>query len=283
MTELAVLGGLLLALAGVWRAVGSLRTRRLARERLEAAAVPAAGAPDENVRRFARRHYLLPWLAAAAGFAALRYLAGVPPSFAVALSLVVGLFGVQLDALWMARKHNRIESQLADAIDLMVSALKVGATLQSAMESALRNARPPFRGQLDEVLARIRFGDVPQSVLMALAQRVPLETFRLFAVTLAVHWEVGGSLTQTLASVGRTIRDRIEVSRRLRALTMQSRASMAAIVLVTYFIAALMWRADPPRMADFLASTAGQTLVSLALVMQAVGMVWISAISKPRF
>ena len=49
--------------------------------------------------------------------------------------------------------------------------------------------------------------------------RVPLETFRLFAAALTVHQEVGGSLAPTLATVGRIIRDRIELTRRIRSLT----------------------------------------------------------------
>ena len=57
--------------------------------------------------------------------------------------------------------------------------------------------------------------------------RVPLETFRLFSAALTVHQEVGGSLAPTLATVGRIIRDRIELTRRVRSLTVQSRASTA--------------------------------------------------------
>jgi Type II secretion system (T2SS), protein F len=81
--------------------------------------------------------------------------------------------------------------------------------LTKALESAAQESRPPLREQLDEVTGRIHFGDDAQAVFRSLTERVPLETFLLFSSALSVHWEVGGSLAPTLATVGRTIRDRI--------------------------------------------------------------------------
>src|SRR6202043_1613176 len=138
--------------------------------------------------------------------------------------------GTQLESLRISAVTFRIEQQLSDAIDLMVAALQAGAGTLSALENAVQEARRPLRAQLTEVLGRIRYGDDPQLVLHALEQRVPLEVFRLFVSALSVHWETGGSLAPTLATVGRVVRDRIEVSRRIRSLTAQSRVSVVAVM-----------------------------------------------------
>ena len=66
-------------------------------------------------------------------------------------------------------------------------------------------------------------------------------------------------------------------------MTTQARLSVVSIMLVTYFIAALMWRNDPDRMSQFLQSMVGQALVAAAIVLQAVGIIWISRLSRPRF
>lgn len=264
----------------------SLRRRTL--ERLDAGVqTPDEAATDveeaEPPRLFARRHYVLPWLAALAVLCLCHWVIGLPWAFAGAFAAIVGLLGTQLDAAILTWTSDKIESQLADSIDLMISALRVGAALPVAMEQALYETRAPLRPQMEELLGRIRLGDDPVATFNALAERVPLETFRLFAMALSVHWDVGGSLTSTLANVGRTIRQRIEVSRRLRALTTQARTSIVAIMMTTYFIAALMWRNDPERMYGFITSDTGMWLAAGAIVMQAVGMIWISTISKPRF
>jgi tight adherence protein B len=260
------------------------RNRDQARQRLAGGLTGAAGpAPVAGVRPFVRPHRILPWLAAAGVAAACHFLLALPPAFVFTAGLLIGLGGWQMDAWRVTRLKARIEVQLADAIDLMVGALKAGGSVMSALENAVRESRPPLQPQLDEVLGRIRLGEDPQTALQALTRRVPVETFLLFASALAVHWEVGGSVAGTLSTVGRAIRDRIELSRRVGSLTAQARFSVFAVMVVTYFIAAIIWRNNPDRMRQFLATTIGQALIAGALVLQALGVVWSILLSRVRY
>ncbi len=264
-----------------------IRARRVSDRRLATAfRDPEAESPVDEVvndRPFARRHYIIPWLIAVAMVFVLHEAIGIPWSFSAAFGLLTALLLTQLDSMMLAKRMSRIESQLADSIDLMISSLKVGASLQSSLENALRETRAPLKPQLEEVIGRIRLGDDPRAAVAGFARRVPLESFHLFATVLAVHWDVGGSLTETLATVGRIIRDRIEISQRLRSLTTQAEASIVAVLLVTYFIAALMWRNNPSRMSHFLASDVGQWMVGISIVLQGVGIVWISRLRNVRY
>jgi len=274
-----LLGGLALLAYGA----RGMRVRRVARERL---AVPPPPVKEELVpqaRPFLRRHRLLPWLVGVVCAGCIYFVVGLHLTFAVAFGVIVGLLGGQLEAFLATRKTLLIEAQLGDAIDLMVGALRAGGSVLHALENAVRETRAPLRPQLEEVLGRIRYGDDPQAVMRALLARVPLEAFRLFAAALAVHWEVGGSLAPTLATVGRVIRDRIDVSRRIRSLTAEARVSVVAVLFATGFIALVMWRADPERMRQFLATTLGRGLVTGVVILQAVGIVWSAAISRVKY
>lgn len=206
-----------------------------------------------------------------------------PWPYTAAVTLMVTMLLWQLEAWWLQRRTNRAEQQLADSIDLMVAAVKAGSSLQGALESAMENTPAPWTDELRELVARIRYGDEPAEVFRDLSERIPLETVRLFAQTLSVNWSVGGRLSLALANVGRTIRDRLELSRRMQAMTTQARLSVISVVLVTYFIGALMWRNDPERMGDYLGSLVGQGMVTTAMLLQAVGIVWIARLSTPRF
>lgn len=230
-----------------------------------------------------RRYFWVAWLVVPWLAALFRWGLDWPWAYSVVLAAISGLMVWQIDGLVYAWRLLRLEQQLADAIDLMVAAVKSGSTLQGAIESAAAESRQPLRAQLEQILGRIRLGDVPSDVFLDLADRTSLETFRIFSLTLAVNWEVGGRLSQTLANVGRTIRDRIEMTRRINAVTLQSRLSIGSILVVTYFIAALMWRNDPQRMVGFLNSLIGQSLVCTAMALQGIGIVWISRLSRPRF
>ena len=273
----------LIALVAVgWR---SVRRREIAWQRL--AEVNQTRAEGERVpvgvRRLHRRWIWAPWGLALmiAGVTALVSRFSMP--YVVALGVMVGFLASQLESFLAARHAATLEGQLADAIDIMIGAVDAGAGVGAAIDAAITECRAPLRPYLEEVKGRIQLGDEPAEVFRSLAQRVPLEAFLLFTSALAVHWEVGGKLSSTLTTVGRTIRDRIDVARRIRSNTTQSQFSTLAIIGLTYFIAVIVWRNGPEQMEEFVRSSVGSWFVAGSVVLQAVGIVWMNLISKPRF
>jgi Flp pilus assembly protein TadB len=285
---LEILFAIVVLAAGLTILAIALRRARAARrtsERLESAAeLPGAAAEEPPAARpmLVRRRWL-PWIVGLAAMAAMHWGLGWSLPFVLSAGLIVSLLGGQLESHLAARASAKIEVQLADAIDLMVGALGAGASVADAMENAMRESRAPLQSQLEDVIGRIRLGDNPPAVYRGLAQRVPLETFLLFSSALAVQWETGGSLAPTLAGVGRTIRDRIDISRRIRSNSAQSDVSTVAVMLLTYFIALIMWRSNPEQMAKFLATAVGQWCVAGTVLLQAFGLAWMSVVSRLRF
>lgn len=261
------------------------RLARLARERLDEA-VDATGQELPALRRagvFPARYRWVPWAMGAAFGIAVYLVFDWQLVYPVALGVVVALVGSQVEQILAERRVQTIEIQLADTIDLMVGALRAGVSLTAALDNALSETQRPLTPYLGEVVGRIRLGDDPRAVFRSLANQVPIETFLLFSSALSVHWEVGGSLAPTLATVGRTIRDRIELSRRVRAMSAQSRVSTVAVLCTTYFIGLVMWRSDPGRMEEFVSTEIGGLMVAGVVLLQAVGIVWIAAMSKVKF
>jgi tight adherence protein B len=207
----------------------------------------------------------------------------IPWPYLLAFFVMILLCGYQVDAIFLQMRIQKLEQQLADSIDMMVAAVKSGAGLQSALESSVKQTRRPWLVEAEQLTRAVRYGEDPVEALGDLSERLPLESVLLFSQTLAVNWRVGGRLALTLANVGRTVRDRIELTRRMNAMTTQARLSVISVIAVTYFIGALIWRNDPERMTGFLTSSIGQGLVTIGLLLQAVGIVWISWMSKPRF
>jgi len=270
-------------LAVVWYRRALSRRRLL--DRIRAPVAPA----DAPVRRsasetpFVRRWYLLPWLFGLSLLLGVRFGLDWKAQYAVSIGLIVSLIANELDKMRVSATRAKMEAQLGAAIDLMVGSLQAGGSVVNALESARTEARAPLRPELDELIGRIRLGDDPQSVLKSFQRRIPLENVRLFASALSVHWEVGGSLAPTLGTVGRSIRDRIEISRRIRSLTAQARFSVAAVLLVSYFIAVIIWRNNPDRMEAFVKTQAGSWLIGGVMLLQGLGIAWSASMSRVKF
>ena len=264
------------------------RMRRLADERLASMIGPidaeeTGDEPRRTIRAFPERYRMA---APASGIVAgggLWLLTGMPIEVAAAVGLLFGVFAHLVEDFLAAQKAEAIEAQLAAAIYLMVGSLRAGASLLAAFESALEEVGPPLRPYFQEVAGRIRLGDDPRSAVSDLQRNVPLETFRLFATSLAVHWEVGGSLATTLSTVGQTVRDRIELSRRVRAQGVESQASVAVVLAIAYVLAFLMWRTNPERLEAFVQTGIGTAIVAGVITLQAIGLVWMSRLNRSSF
>jgi tight adherence protein B len=230
-----------------------------------------------------RRHRLLPWVIAFGIGALLLLVVGVPFIYCVAITTILGVIGFLIEGWRYGRAALRLETQLANAIDLMVAALSAGAGVTDALESATRESGKPLKGEMNEVLGRIRYGEKPTRVFEDMAVRLPLENVRLFAFTMAVHGEVGGSLAPTLSTVGKSIRDRIEIGRRIRAQSTQAQASVIGIVCITYFLGLLMWRTNPASFEEFVRHPVGANFMAAAMILQAIGLLWITRLSQLKF
>lgn len=240
-------------------------------------------APPPSTRRLARRWIWIPWtIGVILAFVIWLWLRW-PIQYVLAIGAVVCLLLNQLEGFLHTRHIANLERQLADAIDIMVGAVSAGAALGPAMDAATLESDRPLKPYLQEISGRIRLGDEPASVFRSLADRVPLETFLLFSSSLAVHFEVGGRLAPTLATVGRTIRDRIEITRRIQSNIAQSQFSTFAILGLVYLIAVIVWRNGPEPMREFVTSSIGSWFIAGSIIMQAVGIAWMNLISKPKF
>lgn len=237
--------------------------------------------PPAVLRRYLWVPPLVGVLAAALTYSAVAEARALPLS--LALGLVVGVIASLIEKNVHSGRSLRFETQLVDVIDLVVSSLGAGSATMDALENAAREAEKPLRPLMLDLVGRVRLGDSPQSVLEEFARLVPLESFRLFCFTLAVHEEVGGSLAPTLSKVGRTIRDRIEIQRRIRAEATQAQASVVGILAITYGLGFITWRTHPDRVEAFLGSDAGTKLAAAAVMLQAIGLLWMSRLTQIRF
>jgi tight adherence protein B len=268
-----------------WR---SARLKRLCMERLKANTSPRLESGREGtqarfVKRFPRRYlYAGPVAGLLAGVAIYSFV-GLPIPFAVGSGLLIGVLAGISEALFASRKVASIEVQLADSIDLMVGALQAGAALLKAFDAALAEAKPPFKQELLELTGRIRLGESPQNALADLETRVPLETFRLFCTSLAVHWETGGGLSSTLTSVARSIRDRIETARRVRAQAIEVQISVGVVLVICYALGIIMYNANPEQLKDFLLSPIGSYIGGAVIALQAAGVLWVAVLSSAKY
>ena len=283
------LAAVLAAGVGALRASQVSRMRRVSLHRIglqtqDDINTPFVFVPDDLViRTYPPRYYFAGPASAALIAASIHFFTNWPAPYAVAFGILCGVMVYLGEMYWADLRVERIEAQLADAIDLMVASLRAGSALLAVLEASAAEARSPLRDELDNLVGRMRLGEDPRAAVRDLAMRVPLESFRLFTHSLLVHWETGGSLASSLRTVGRTVRDRLEVSRRISAQAVEAQISVAAVMTIAYGLTVLMFKANPGPLEKLLYSTIGSYAAAVVIILQALGMFWIWRMSRIRF
>ena len=224
----------------------------------------------------------VPWALGFASSLTLFLLTSFPSTISIAIGLVVALILAQLESTFYEWRISRLERQLIDLLDMMIPMLRSGAGVSIALATAAESTGSPLREQIDWCVQRIQFGDSGSAVFQRLSQRIPIDVMELFATTMSVHWETGGSLAPVLVSVTRVARDRQEVARRIRSNIAQSQFSTIAVILLIYFVALVLWLDRPEPMEEFATNSIGSAAIAVTIVLQAIGIVWMNAISKPK-
>lgn len=270
----------LVALVAGGIAVRNSHRHNLALRRVEEGVGLDTAGPLRDPRSILVRHRLVAILIGIVAGLVLYWVLGVPFWLSLAFSFVAGSVAWILEEFLFTRKSAKIEEQLADSIDLVVAALQAGTGLVDAIGVSAEEARHPLKPTLDEVMNRLRLGDNPDSVFRDFGRRVPLESAQLLAFTLAVHWSIGGSLAPALASVGQSTRHRIEFFRRVRSQATEGRVSVIFMLIITYALTILMWKAYPERVEGFLSSEIGIGATALVVFLEGIGLVWMTALTR---
>ena len=218
------------------------------------------------------------WVPAALAGALAFGIAGFGLGFSTGIALAAGFdLGALVYvgfAIRSAGRELRAEQQLGDALRLMTAALRAGASPNDALERAAAQVDAPIGPQLAGAAGRLRLGEDAGEVLGALGRESHLDSLRLFSQALAVQWRAGGSLQSTLTTVGKFVRDRVELQRRIESQVAPTRSSVLILAGATFAVGFLSWSNDPLNIERFVASSTGSVGIALCLALQGLSFLW---------
>ena len=208
------------------------------------------------------------------------------PGYSFLISGAIGLDAAILVGLVFAtrreRRALRLEEQLAQLLRLTSAGLRAGMGRIDALGRSAVQIGDPLGDVLRETVGRLRLGEDPERAFAHLARHVPLESFRLFSVVISTQWHAGGSLQNTLASIGEFMQDRVDVARRIQAQASPTRSSVLTLIAATAAIAYFSHANDPANLERFLRSDWGDRLVAGALGLQGGALAWIWRLTRTR-
>jgi tight adherence protein B len=129
----------------------------------------------------------------------------------------------------------------------------------------------PTAGQFVIVCNEIGLGKSAEEAIEGVYQRTGVAEYAMFAVTLAVQMKAGGNLSETLETLGETVRERVALAARAKAIAAEVIFSARALSVAPILIGGLMYWINPEIIDMLFYDPTGHILLTYAVTSVTIG------------
>ncbi len=176
------------------------------------------------------------------------------------------------------RRFDQFEKQLPDALLMVSGAMRAGASLTVAMESMVKEQKPPLSQEFDLLLREQRVGVDFDTALKNMEKRLPIQDFIMVVSGMRISREVGGNLADILETLADTLRMKHQMEGKIKALTAQGKMQGLVMTSLPLFLMFILTHMEPEAMAPLYDTLVGWATLSVIAVMEVIGYVAIQKI-----
>jgi tight adherence protein B len=176
------------------------------------------------------------------------------------------------------RRFDQFEKQLPDALLMVSGAMRAGASLTVAMESMVKEQKPPLSQEFDLLLREQRVGVDFDTALQNMEKRLPVPDFIMVVSGMRISREVGGNLADILETLADTLRMKHQMEGKIKALTAQGKMQGLVMTSLPLFLMFILTHMEPEAMAPLYDTLVGWATLSVIAVMEVIGYVAIQKI-----
>ena len=176
------------------------------------------------------------------------------------------------------RRRLRFADQLPDALMLVAGAIRSGASLPLALRQMSLEVPAPCGQEFELMLREQRLGVSLDDALGSLERRMGGDDLRLFTAAIRIAGDSGGNLAETLERLADTIRRKLTVEGKIRALTAQGRLQGWIMSLLPIAVAVALFALEPEAMEPLIATWQGWIVCGVIAVLELAGMIFIRRI-----
>jgi tight adherence protein B len=194
---------------------------------------------------------------------------------AIILSLLLGALLAAAPFVYVINKRNqrfnKFEQELPETLDLMVSALRAGHSLVSALNLAANESPDPIGQEFRITFDEQNYGLELKTAMSNLAERVPLQDLKIVITAILIQKESGGNLAEVFDKTAYVIRERFRLKRQVRVHTAQGRLTGWILSLLPVVLGVLLYMINPESMSLLWTRPIGVKLLYLSGVMTTTG------------
>ena len=160
-----------------------------------------------------------------------------------------------------SKRFHKFQEGLPEALDLMVSALRAGHSLNAAMGLVSRECTDPVGSEFKICFEEQNYGLELKTALDNLISRIPLQDLRIVGTAIMIQKESGGNLAEVLEKTSHVIRERFRLKRQIGVHTAQGRLTGWILTLLPIALGIALYTVNPEMMSILWTTAIGVKLL----------------------
>lgn len=200
------------------------------------------------------------------------------------LGLVVAICGFLLPLfvlhLSILRRRSIFATQVVGALTLWSSAMSAGFSVLQGIELVGGEIAPPLGYEFRRMVMEVRLGLSVEEALQNLNERIPNDDMSMVTTAVAIQMETGGNLSEVLARVCQSIRERARIQGQLKTATAQGKLTGVVIVLIPFGLYLIMSMLEPDFFAPMFGTPIGKIMLCVSATLEVIGILTMIRICK---
>ena len=177
-------------------------------------------------------------------------------------------------------RMGKFEEYFPEALELISRAVRAGHAFSAGMKMAADELEDPVGPEFRKTFDEQNFGLPLADALNHLAARVPSLDVRFFVTAVLIQRDTGGNLAEILDNLAHVVRERFKIRRQVRVHTAHGRMTGYVLLVLPAFLGVALMFINPDHINLLFTEQMGQQMIIGAIVMQAIGYLWIKQVVK---
>ncbi len=218
-----------------------------------------------------RKFWIISGVLAAIGFA-LTYMVGGGLLGAVGFAFAAG-FGLPRWLLGFLKKRREAAflKALPDAVDVIVRGIKAGLPLFESLKVVANDSPEPLKSEFKAIIETQTIGMPLGEACARLYESMPVPEANFFGIVVSIQQKSGGNLSEALGNLSKVLRDRKKMKEKIKAMSMEAKASAGIIGALPPTVMILTYITAPDYISLLWTHSTGQLMLVACMVWMSTG------------
>jgi tight adherence protein B len=169
------------------------------------------------------------------------------------------------------RREAQFLNVFPDAVDVIVRGIKAGLPLLECLKMIANEAPEPVRSEFRAIIETQTIGLPLGEACTKLYERVPLPEANFFGIVISIQQKAGGNLSEALGNLSRVLRDRKKMKGKIKAMSMEAKASAIIIAALPVTVMLLVYLTSPTYIELLWTEPLGRLMLACCVVWMSMG------------